>query len=199
MDLIAFFYLTPLPGSEDHKVLDARYVPLDPDMNNYDTEHVTTAHPLMSKDEFMETYHQAWHAFYTPKHVETILKRAMACDIEPRTMLRLMLFYYGCQAIERIHPFQGGLLRRKYRKDRRQDRSFENPLVFYGRHAWETFVKCCRFALMMGRYLWILRCVERELREKTYTDLALTPANDDDIHTLEIFTVNKAAAAQAQN
>ncbi|MCH7695255.1 MAG: radical SAM protein [Proteobacteria bacterium] len=199
MDLIAFFCLTPLPGSEDHKVLDARNVPMDPDMNNYDTEHVTTAHPLMSKDEFMETYRQAWHAFYTPKHVGTILKRAVACGVKPHLMMRKMLFYYGCQAIENIHPFQGGLLRRKYRKDRRQDRSLENPLVFYGKHAWETFVKCCRFALMMGRYQWILRCVERELREKTYTDLALTPVNDDDIHTLEIFTVNKAASAQAQN
>ena len=199
MDLIAFFCLTPLPGSEDHKVLDARKVPMDPDMNIYDTEHVTTAHPLMSKDEFMETYRQAWHAFYTPKHVGTILRRAIACGTKPDLMMRKMLFYYGCQAIENIHPFQGGLLRRKYRKDRRQGQPIENLVLFYGRHAWGTFVKLCRFALMIGRYQWILASVERELRKNTYTDLALTPVSDDDINTLEIFTTNKVAAAQAHN
>ena len=51
VDLVEFFCLTPLPGSEDHKVLAAKGVPMDPDMNNYDTEHVTTGHPLMSAEE----------------------------------------------------------------------------------------------------------------------------------------------------
>ena len=37
--------LTPLPGSEDHKKLFTKGVPMDPDMNNYDLEHVCTGHP----------------------------------------------------------------------------------------------------------------------------------------------------------
>lgn len=199
MDLIAFFCLTPLPGSEDHKVLDAANVPMDTDMNRYDTEHVTTAHPLMSKVDFMETYRLAWHAFYTPEHIRTILQRAVVCGIEPNSMMKKLLFYYGCQAIENIHPFQGGLLRRKYRKDRRQGWPIENPLVFYASHGLETCVKLLRFGLMMIHYQWILWRVERGLQKKTYIDLALTPVNDDDIHTLEIFKTIKVAVAQAQN
>ncbi len=199
MDLLSFFCLTPLPGSEDHKVLDAGNVALDPDMNNYDTEHVTTAHPLMSKDEFTETYRQAWHAFYTPEHVGTILRRAVACGIKPRTMMRLVLFYYGCQAIERIHPFQGGLLRRKYRKERRQGRVIENPLLFYTKYAWDTLTKLFRLGHMIGRYKWILLGVEKELRTETYTDQALKPVNDDETHKSFKFSENQKVAAKAQS
>ena len=34
--MLEFFFLTPLPGSEDHKVLSEKGVWMDPDMNKYD-------------------------------------------------------------------------------------------------------------------------------------------------------------------
>ena len=46
-DVLEFFLLTPLPGSADHLALARRGVPMDPDLNRYDLEHVTTAHPRM--------------------------------------------------------------------------------------------------------------------------------------------------------
>src|SRR5436305_1234618 len=49
IDLLEFFYLTPLPGSEDHLKLVRAGTPLDPDMNHYDLDHVCVAHPLMSR------------------------------------------------------------------------------------------------------------------------------------------------------
>ena len=52
LDILEFFFLTPLPGSEDHKVLYHKGVPMDPDMNKYDLEHVTTGHPRMSPDQW---------------------------------------------------------------------------------------------------------------------------------------------------
>ena len=39
IDILEFTCLTPLPGSEDHKVLHMKGVPMDPDLNNYDFEH----------------------------------------------------------------------------------------------------------------------------------------------------------------
>jgi len=48
LDLLEFFFLTPLPGSEDHKKLWTAGVAMDPDMNKYDLEHACTAHPIMS-------------------------------------------------------------------------------------------------------------------------------------------------------
>ena len=60
IDIMEFMCLTPLPGSEDHKKLYVKGVPMDPDMNKYDVEHVCTAHPRMSKDEWEQAYRDAW-------------------------------------------------------------------------------------------------------------------------------------------
>ena len=48
VDLLEFFILTPLPGSADHQQLYKNGVWMDPDMNKYDLEHVTTGHPVMT-------------------------------------------------------------------------------------------------------------------------------------------------------
>ena len=45
IDVLEFFCLTPLPGSEDHRVLWKKGVAMDADLNKYDVEHVCTAHP----------------------------------------------------------------------------------------------------------------------------------------------------------
>src|SRR5882724_2681604 len=65
IDILEFFYLTPLPGSEDHKNLYTRGVPMDPDMNKYDLEHACTAHPLMSKEAWTKVYYDAWARYYS--------------------------------------------------------------------------------------------------------------------------------------
>ena len=48
VDLLEFFFLTPLPGSEDHLKLHRAGAPLDPDLNKYDLNHVCTTHSRMS-------------------------------------------------------------------------------------------------------------------------------------------------------
>ena len=70
IDILEF--LTPLPGSEDHKKLHLSGVPMDPDMNKYDLEHACTAHPKMSKDAWMKAYADAWSHYYTDEHVATV-------------------------------------------------------------------------------------------------------------------------------
>jgi radical SAM superfamily enzyme YgiQ (UPF0313 family) len=175
VDLISFSCLIPLPGSEDHKVLATKGIPMDPDMNNYDAEHVTTAHPLMSDEEFLRTYRQAWEAFYTLDHVETIIRRAAACGIKTRKVMKLALYFYGMQRIEGIHPLQGGLFRRKYRKDRRPGFPIESPMVFYPRYLWESIIRSVRLFTLLRRYKRILARVEATPAKHTYMDVALTP------------------------
>ena len=82
LDILEFFFLTPLPGSEDHKVLYHKGVAMDPDMNKYDLEHVTTGHPRMSPDQWKKAYRDAYKRYYSDEHVETILKRAAATGLE---------------------------------------------------------------------------------------------------------------------
>ena len=76
VDVLEFFFLTPLPGSEDHKVLWTKGVPMDPDLNKYDLEHACTAHAKMSKREWEKLYSDAWKIYYTPEHIATILRRS---------------------------------------------------------------------------------------------------------------------------
>ena len=78
VDLLEFFYLTPLPGSADHKKLHEAGIAMDADLNKYDLNHAVTAHPKMSKENWEETYRKAWETYYTDEHIETVLRRAIA-------------------------------------------------------------------------------------------------------------------------
>ena len=81
IDILEFFFLTPLPGSEDHKTSISRAGPMEPDMNKYDLEHACTAHAVMSEDAWRGVYRDAWTRYYSDAHVETMMRRAVATGI----------------------------------------------------------------------------------------------------------------------
>ena len=115
IDILEFFCLTPLPGSADHQALYRQRVPMDPDMNNYDLEHATTRHPIMSAKQWRDIYDRAWHLYYSREHVKTLLRRAEVCGAGSVHVSAAIQMYYGCYWFEKIHPLQCGLLRRKVR------------------------------------------------------------------------------------
>ena len=162
IDLLEFFILTPLPGSQDHKTLYEKGMAMDADMNNYDTVHVTTTHIKMSKQEWQDIYHQAWENYYTPEHVENVIRRAKGRGFSTHEMMLKLLSFYGCAKVEKIHPLEGGFFRRKYRKDRRYKMPLENPFVFYPRYWWNTFNKYSKFFRLFLQYKRILHRVEKE-------------------------------------
>ena len=127
IDILEFFFLTPLPGSEDHKKLSLKGVPMDPDMNNYDLEHVCTAHPVMSDDEWRGVYADAWSRYYTDEHVETVMRRAAATGLRVSKIADAMTVFAGAYDIEGVHPLQFGFVRRKIRTERRHELPLENP------------------------------------------------------------------------
>ena len=154
LDILEFFYLTPLPGSEDHKRLWLKGAPLDPDMNKYDLEHVCTAHPVMSKEEWERAYRLAWETYYTPEHMETVMRRAVAKDMSPGKILFLLMWFSCCLEIEGVHPLEGGLVRIKVRKDRRPGFPVESVLAFYPKY----------WAGLVAKYVKIARRVWRLAR-----------------------------------
>ena len=119
LDALEFFVLTPLPGSEDHKVLFEKGVWMDPDLNKYELEHVVTGHPKMTNDEWQRAYRSAWDIFYTDEHLETIMRRAAATGINIRSLMPVLMWFSSAVKIENLHPLQWGIFRVKYRKDRR--------------------------------------------------------------------------------
>jgi hypothetical protein len=187
LDMLEFFCLTPLPGSEDHQRLLKNGVWMDPDMNKYDLEHVVTGHPRMSKDEWEGIYQEAWDLYYSPAHMETIMRRAAAVGTSPGKALFLIIWFWACVKIEKVHPLQGGYLRRKVRTDRRPGLPIESPLTFYPRYVATMVSNHVRVGLLALK-LWKLR---RELRRdpnaRAYMDQALTPPTDADLDDLEMF------------
>ena len=193
LDILEFFCLTPLPGSEDHKVLHAKGVWMDPDMNKYDLEKVVTGHAKMSKDEWEGIYRAAWDIYYTPEHLRTIMRRAAAFDIGVSHLQGLLLMFSKAVAIENLHPLQAGIFRRKYRTDRRYGMAIEPVWKFYPKLIWEVARKIkilARYWLELDR---IRRDVQKDPNRRNYTDAALTPVVDGETETLEMFTHNAGA------
>ena len=155
IDILEFFVMTPLPGSADHKAMLERGQWMDPDLNRYDVERVTTHHPRMTAAEWTDIYRQAWHLYYSPQHVETLLRRAAAGGAGMSHLTAAIMVYYGSYRFEGVHPLQAGILRRKVRASRRPGSPADNPLLFYARRVWETVST----TLGLGAYwLWLESC-----------------------------------------
>jgi hypothetical protein len=189
IDLLEFFYLTPLPGSEDHKKLLSGGVPMEPDMNKYDLEHACTAHPRMSKEAWDKVYADAWARYYTDAHVETIMRRAVASGISPKKILDLLIIFSGSARIEDVHPLQFGFVRRKVRRQRRHGMRIVNPLAYYPWRAAEFLTVAVRWLRLLRRYRRIMARVVADPAAPAYSDPALRPQagrNEPD-HFIETF------------
>ena len=193
LDMLEFFVLTPLPGSEDHKVLAEKGVWMDPDMNKYELEHVVTAHPKMSKAEWQEAYRTAWSIFYTEEHLETVLRRAYACGINIRSLMPVLFWFSSAVPVENLHPLQWGIFRIKRRGDRRSGLPLESPIPFYARYAAEMSRKALALAKRWRMLKAIVHKIEADPNAKLYMDGALTPVAEEDAEHMEIYTQNEAA------
>src|SRR5271166_2622294 len=119
VDIVEFFILTPLPGSEDHQVLWRKSVALEEDLNEYDVEHVCTAHPKMSKHEWEGIYREAWSLYYTPEHMKTLLRRMVATGVPMGSLLKVLVTFAMTVRLEKVHPLQAGIFRLKRPSERR--------------------------------------------------------------------------------
>lgn len=187
VDILEFFYLTPLPGSEDHQKLHKAGVWMDPDMNKFDLNHRVVHHPKMTDEEWEDTYRQAWRQFYTPQHMETVMRRAAACGLSVGKVMFMMLWFYFSIRYDKVHPLESGYFRLKYRRDRRSGLPRESMIAFYPRYLWEAV----RAHYWMG--YWILRMGVKRRRikgdplRKEYTDLALQQGDEHEMDELTLF------------
>jgi hypothetical protein len=191
IDLLEPHCLTPLPGSEDHQKLHRAGAYLDPDLNKYDLEHATTTHSTMSAEQWQKLYHDAWFAFYSPEHLETVMRRSVATASNAGNMTFLLLWYYAMVTIEKIGPLEGGYLRRKYRNARRPTLSVESPWSFYPRYVFDLLYKHFKLAALVWRYGGFRR-LKRDPDAPNYTDLALTPVDEDRSDEMELVAMGVA-------
>lgn len=191
LDCLEFFCLTPLPGSEDHKNLHQQGVWMDSDMNKYDLEHVTTKHPIMSKEEWQQAYHMAWEKYYSLNHVEMVLRRVASKGQKMDKVLSVMLRFRGSISLEGVHPLEGGIFRRKVRTTRRAGFPLENPMLFYPRRGWEIVSSTFQWVMLYWQFRRIANRVKNDHQRLEYTDLAITPVmegeEEEDLSLLKTY------------
>jgi hypothetical protein len=196
LDLIEFFFLTPLPGSEDHKVLHTKSVWMDPDLNKYDLNHRVTHHPIMSDEVWEKVYFDSWRQYYTPEHVETVLRRDAARGARTSALYSSMVHFLGAILIENVHPLECGIVRRKVRKQRRKGMKIENPIVFYPRRVLETLTAVAGWAHLFLKFRPAWKRVMADENAGAYTDLALLPSSDEEQNDMDIIQVFKDVIPQ---
>jgi radical SAM superfamily enzyme YgiQ (UPF0313 family) len=199
LDALEFFVLTPLPGSEDHKVLYEKNVWMDPDMNKYELEHVVTGHAKMTKEEWQGAYRSAWDIFYTDEHLETIMRRAHATGINIRSLMPVLMWFSSAVKIEELHPLQWGIFRVKHRKDRRPGLPIESPLSFYAGYAAETARKAVKLVRRWRHLKSIVAKIEADPHAKSYQDGALIPVGEEDAEHMELYTQSETVRAAVQH
>jgi hypothetical protein len=157
-------------------------------MNQYDSEHAVTDHPRMTRQAWEDIYREAWNAYYTPDHMVTILRRGAATNSPISGLPGHLTFFANFVRLEKVHPLQGGLWRRKYRSDRRPGFPIEPIWSFYPKYGWESISKC---SVLVRSWLQLDATVRRIRKDPTrhlYTDQALADVTDDQTRSLELFT-----------
>jgi radical SAM family protein len=188
VDILEFFFLTPLPGSEDHKVLLQKGVWMDPDLNKYDLNHRVSHHPVMSDDEWEDAYRAAWQAYYTPDHIRTILRRVAANPLGlVNSIFSTILWFKLMIRFEGVHPLEGGAFRMKFRRDRRYGMPIESRFDFYTRFMRDLAVKARGYVSVYWRCKKILWEVKKAPDRWTYSDLAIAPPKENELEALDLY------------
>jgi radical SAM superfamily enzyme YgiQ (UPF0313 family) len=121
-DIVSFFIMTPLPGTEDQVRYAKEGSIIDWDFNNLDSQHVTLKHERLDRDSWMRAYREAFSGFYSfPSLLRTIFTVAGGRGLEAearRSTLRQFMYYFFSYRQGR-HPMVGGvwrILRRDVRR-----------------------------------------------------------------------------------
>jgi len=181
LDFLQLSYLTPLPGSEDHKKLHEAGAWMDPDMNSYDLNHITALHSTMSRQELERAFNAALDSFYSDGQVEIRLRRARASGISIDRMAIISLWYNACR-LEGVSGPDGGFFRRKYRLDRRPELPIESPFIFYPKRVWVTMCAYAKLAMIFFKYRRMCRIIKADPDAAQYSDTSLSPVTDRELN-----------------
>jgi radical SAM superfamily enzyme YgiQ (UPF0313 family) len=111
-DIVSFFIMTPLPGTEDQVRYTNEGAIIDWDFNNLDSQHVTLRHDKLDTSSWMQAYRDAFTGFYSlPRLVYEIFSvcggRGLAAESR-RSVLRQFVYYFFSYRQGR-HPMVGGV------------------------------------------------------------------------------------------
>ena len=169
---------------------------MDGDLNKYDLSHRVAHHPKMSDTEWEAAYGAAWEAYYTPEHIRTILRRVAANRPAMLNSVTSTLLWFNTMIpLEGIHPLEGGMLRLKYRRDRRPGLPIESPLTFYPRLAHDAARKLRGYWSIYRRFRAIKNAVKADPERASYRDTATTLLHENEAESLDLFHATRGGEA----
>jgi len=121
-DIVSFFIMTPLPGTEDQVRFAKEGSIIDWDFNNLDSQHVTLAHEKLDRHLWMRAYRDAFTRFYSfGKLLHTVVTvaggRGLAAEARRSTVRQFIYYFFSYR--QGRHPMVGGVWQIRRRDVRR--------------------------------------------------------------------------------
>ena len=160
-DQASFFMLTPVPGSQDHVEALAAGIPMDEDLNHYDSFHPVVDHPNMGREQWFQAYRDAWDRFYSLDNMKEILLRA---QVGKYGDMFKQLLWYRASILVGVHPMLTGFFRFKDRTERRPGFAVDSRWTHFWKRVRETrraLRDWTRFFFEMQE-LWLQTRIPRE-------------------------------------
>src|SRR6266851_8989831 len=133
-DIVSFFIMTPLPGTEDQARFTKEGAIIDWDFNQLDSQHVTLKHDKLDKESWLGAYRDAYLGFYSiPRFLHTVFTVAAGrgLDAESRRGVLRQFTYYFFSYRQGRHPMVGGIWPIKRRDVRRAAVTDDEARRFY--------------------------------------------------------------------
>ena len=191
VDLIELFMLTPLPDRRTTATWSCA-------ASGWTTISTSTTRTSVTHHAAMRTRMGrspvgAWDSYYSRDHIETVARRQAACPTCVARVVAFMTIFRLLQYTERVHPLEGGLIRLKYRCDRRPGLPIEPPLIFHFKLAAQFARKLVSYGRLSFAGWRIARRVTRDPARSTYIDIAIAPVAEADLDRLELFSATRGA------
>jgi radical SAM superfamily enzyme YgiQ (UPF0313 family) len=121
-DIVSFFIMTPLPGTEDQVRYRNEGAIIDWDFNNLDSQHVTLKHDKLDAASWLQAYRDAFRGFYSvPRLLHTIFTvaggRGMSAEARRSTVRQFAYYFFSYR--QGRHPMVGGVWQIRRRDVRR--------------------------------------------------------------------------------
>src|SRR5216684_3273653 len=111
-DIVSFFIMTPLPGTEDQARFTKEGAIIDWDYNQLDSQHVTLKHDKLDKESWLGAYRDAYLGFYSiPRFLHSLFTVCAGHGLSAesrRGVLRQFTYYFFSYRQGR-HPMVGGI------------------------------------------------------------------------------------------
>jgi radical SAM superfamily enzyme YgiQ (UPF0313 family) len=121
-DIVSFFLMTPLPGTEDQERLAREGKISDWDFNNLDSQHAAIKHDKLDNHDWMQVYRDAFTGFYslrrTLREIFTV-SGGRGLSLEARRSILRQSIYYFFSYRQGRHPMLGGIWQIRRRDVRR--------------------------------------------------------------------------------